>query len=32
MQDRLESEGLVIQEDQIIDFPKVFWDPMIELL
>ena len=32
MQDRLESEGLVIQEDQIIDFPKVFWDPMLELL
>ena len=32
MQKLLESEGLVIQEDQIIDFPKVFWDPMIELL
>ena len=32
MQKLLESEGLVIQEDQIIDFQKVFWDPMIELL
>jgi methylated-DNA-protein-cysteine methyltransferase-like protein len=32
MQGRLESEGIKIQADQIIDFPKVFWDPMIELL
>jgi methylated-DNA-protein-cysteine methyltransferase-like protein len=32
MQKLLESEGLVIQEDQIIDFQKIFWDPMIELL
>jgi methylated-DNA-protein-cysteine methyltransferase-like protein len=32
MQDRLESEGIKIQEDQIIDFAQVFWDPVIELL
>lgn len=32
MQDRLESEGIKIQEDQIIDFALLFWDPMIELL
>lgn len=32
MQDRLESEGIKIQEDQIIDFARVFWDPMMELL
>ncbi len=32
MQERLESEGIKIQEDQIIDFARVFWDPMIELL
>jgi methylated-DNA-protein-cysteine methyltransferase-like protein len=32
MQDRLESEGIKIQEDQIIEFAQVFWDPMIELL
>ena len=32
MQDRLETEGIKIEDDQIIDFAKVFWDPMIELL
>jgi hypothetical protein len=32
MQERLESEGLVINDDQIIDFAKVFWDPMLELI
>lgn len=32
MQNLLESEGLVIQEDQIVDFPNHFWDPMLELI
>jgi methylated-DNA-protein-cysteine methyltransferase-like protein len=32
MQERLEFEGIKIQEDQIIDFVRVFWDPLIELL
>ena len=26
MQQLLESEGLIIEDDQIIDFEKVFWD------
>ena len=32
MQNLLETEGLVIQEDQIIDFPRHFWDPLLELI
>lgn len=32
MQQLLESEGLEIENDQIIDFDKYFWDPMRELL
>jgi methylated-DNA-protein-cysteine methyltransferase-like protein len=32
MQNLLESEGLVIQEDQIVTFPHHFWDPMLELI
>ena len=31
MQELLESEGLVIENDQIVDFEKQFWDPSIEL-
>jgi len=31
MQQLLENEGLVIKTDQIIDFEKVFWDPMTEI-
>ncbi|MBU2525702.1 MAG: MGMT family protein [Bacteroidetes bacterium] len=27
MQQLLESEGLEVQQDQIVDFEKVFWDP-----
>ena len=27
----LESEGIVIDEDQVIDFERLFWDPSIEL-
>lgn len=31
MQELLESEGLIIEKDKIIDFKKHFWDPMEEL-
>jgi methylated-DNA-protein-cysteine methyltransferase-like protein len=31
MQLRLEAEGLVVQDDQIKNFKKVFWDPSINL-
>jgi methylated-DNA-protein-cysteine methyltransferase-like protein len=32
MQERLESEGVIIVDDQIQDFAKVFWDPAVELI
>ena len=32
MQRYLEAEGLKIENDQILDFQKHFWDPAIELL
>jgi len=31
MQRRLESEGVRIEEDQIINFEEIFWDPAKEL-
>lgn len=31
MQRRLEQEGIVVKNDQIIDFDRLFWDPNIEL-
>lgn len=31
MQQLLENEGIVVKDNQIIDFEKHFWDPMIEL-
>ncbi len=31
MQERLEAEGIVVIDDQIQDFERVFWDPMEEL-
>jgi methylated-DNA-protein-cysteine methyltransferase-like protein len=31
MQQLLESEGVKINEDQVQDFERVFWDPMQEL-
>jgi methylated-DNA-protein-cysteine methyltransferase-like protein len=31
MQQLLENEGLQVEEDQILDFEKHFWDPAIEL-
>ncbi|MBD3750060.1 MAG: MGMT family protein [Sphingobacteriales bacterium] len=31
MQERLESEGIKVNEDKIINFKNVFWNPMEEL-
>ena len=31
MQQLLENEGVIVVENQIQDFEKVFWDPMKEL-
>lgn len=31
MQEFLEAEGIQVIDDQIIDFEKHFWNPMIEL-
>ena len=32
MQSLLEAEGIVIKNDKIVDFKKVFWNPSDELL
>ncbi|MDH5608649.1 MAG: MGMT family protein [Cyclobacteriaceae bacterium] len=32
MQELLESEGIVIANDQVCHFTSVFWDPSLELL
>ena len=31
MQELLEAEGIVVENDQIKDFKKIFWDPATEL-
>ena len=31
MQELLEAEGITVIDDQIVDFEKYFWNPMIEL-
>jgi methylated-DNA-protein-cysteine methyltransferase-like protein len=31
MQQLLEAEGVVVHEDQILDFEEKFWDPNVEL-
>jgi methylated-DNA-protein-cysteine methyltransferase-like protein len=31
MQELLEGEGIIIEDDQIVNFEKHFWDPNIEL-
>jgi methylated-DNA-protein-cysteine methyltransferase-like protein len=31
MQQLLESEGIVVEENQIQNFDKVYWDPSVEL-
>ena len=32
MQELLESEGIRIEDDRVVDFQKVFWDPYKELI
>jgi len=32
MEEKLEAEGIVIKNDQIQNFDKVFWDPAKELM
>ncbi|MFP9100055.1 MGMT family protein [Flavobacterium sp. RHBU_24] len=32
MQQLLESEGIVVKENKVVDFEKLFWDPAKELL
>jgi methylated-DNA-protein-cysteine methyltransferase-like protein len=32
MQELLESEGIIIVDDQVRDFKKLFWDPSKELI
>ena len=31
MQQLLESEGIKVENNQVVDFEKLFWDPMAEL-
>ena len=31
MQELLENEGVIVEHDRVIDFDKIFWDPMVEL-
>ena len=31
MQDLLKAEGVKVKDDKVVDFEKVFWDPMLEL-
>jgi len=31
MKQLLESEGILVEDDQIIDYPSVFWDPVKEM-
>lgn len=32
MQELLESEGIKVEKDQVVDFKKLFWNPSDELL
>lgn len=31
MQELLEQENIKVEEDQIIDFKELYWDPMVDL-
>jgi methylated-DNA-protein-cysteine methyltransferase related protein len=31
MQELLENEGIEVENDQIVDFKRVYWDPSVEL-
>jgi methylated-DNA-protein-cysteine methyltransferase-like protein len=32
MQELLESEGVQVENDQVLDFKNKFWDPSLELI
>ncbi|RFS17947.1 MGMT family protein [Emticicia sp. C21] len=32
MQERLEEEGVKVENDKVVDFNKLFWNPLTELL
>ena len=32
MQELLEKEGIKVENDQVVDFELLFWDPMVEIL
>lgn len=32
MQQLLEQEGVNVEDDKVVDFEKLFWDPLVELL
>ncbi|MBL7896991.1 MAG: MGMT family protein [Crocinitomicaceae bacterium] len=32
MEDALKKEGVLVKKDVVIDFKKIFWDPVSELL
>ncbi len=31
MQELLEAEGIAVENDQVVDFRQLFWDPSVEL-
>jgi methylated-DNA-protein-cysteine methyltransferase-like protein len=31
MQERLEAEGVRVDDDTVVDFKKLYWDPAVEL-
>ena len=31
MQEALEAEGIIVEDDRVADFDKLFWDPAVEL-
>ena len=31
MQELLENEGVIVEDDRVVGFDTLFWDPMIEL-
>jgi methylated-DNA-protein-cysteine methyltransferase-like protein len=31
MEQMLKSEGVIVKDDKVLDFKKVFWDPAVEL-
>jgi methylated-DNA-protein-cysteine methyltransferase-like protein len=31
MQQLLQSEGVIVEDDQVQDFKKLYWDPSVEL-